>query len=322
MTSHLLCCIGLLLAAAPAARAADFAPPGARGTLSVDYVYESIGKKQDQMELHEWRVERRVQITADLAAQPPAPTPQLQPPDAAYLADQQKKLEKAQDMADQMAPMMQKAEQILAACGEDEACIERETMKLGMAMSGTPEMEVAEEAGRGMAELGRTGGPRYQTWRATGQKGTYSIAESEHIVHADPICVTLPGGRCTRDEQRQGSGALSAPPGSGGKGFSGVELDAQKNTLVVQLPAPLTPLAYTETITTDEPDGTHSTPTPRGPQAKQLTFRVAGSEVQPKPITIQLAGGWRNQSGEQVIERTGEGGEGGKLTVRWRFQAQ
>jgi hypothetical protein len=82
-------------------------------------------------------------------------------------------------------------------------------------------------------------------------------------------------------------------------------------------------MAYTETITTDEPEGTHSVPTPKGPQARQLVFRVGddGAATTGKPWTVPLKGGWRSQSGERVVMLKGDAGEGGKLTVRWRLAA-
>jgi hypothetical protein len=92
----------------------------------------------------------------------------------------------------------------------------------------------------------------------------------------------------------------------------------------VGLPVPLFLLPYTETITTDEPEGTHDTPTPKGPQPKLHSFRVnaAGSVTHDKPFTVALKGGWRSQSGEQVVMQKGEFGDAGKLTIRWRFNVQ
>ena len=47
-------------------------PAGHRATLSVDYVYESAGRKQDRIDLHEWRVHRGASLVATLAASPVA----------------------------------------------------------------------------------------------------------------------------------------------------------------------------------------------------------------------------------------------------------
>jgi hypothetical protein len=107
-------------------------------------------------------------------------------------------------------------------------------------------------------------------------------------------------------------------------GVSAVEMDGSKNTLTVALPVPMFPLRYTETITTDEPEGTHDTPTPTGPHQKLLRFRVdeAGAVTHAKPLTVSLKGDWRSQTGERVVPLTGEFGDGGTLTIRWRFSAQ
>ena len=54
------------------------------------------------------------------------------------------------------------------------------------------------------------------------------------------------------------------------------------------------------------------------------TFRVTadGKPYHEKPFTVALKGGWRSQSGEQAVNQKGSLGDGGKLTVRWRFNVQ
>ncbi len=119
-----------------------------------------------------------------------------------------------------------------------------------------------------------------------------------HISVTDPICTSKPRHRCTRDEVRKGSGEIPLPPDAkknpgAAAGVSAVEVDAGKNTLTVALPVPMFPLPYTETITTDEPEGTHDTPTPKGPQQKLYRFRVnaAGGVTHDKPLTVRAQGG-------------------------------
>jgi hypothetical protein len=315
----------LLAAAAPAAAAAEpFAPPGARASLTVEYVYESAGKKRSEgmYDPYEWRVKRAARLAADLAAQPATAMPTVAAIDAAQSAALAARAEKAQAFGKQSTPMMADVQKIMARCGEDEACLTREAQKMGAAMQGTPQLETMKKGAR---ELSAQDGARYQAWRPTAQRGSYAIDEVVHISSPDPICARLPNRRCTRDETRKGAGEIPAPPGTKGNagaaaGFSAVELDAARNTLTVTLPAPLGMLPYTETIVTDEPPGTHDTPTPKGPQAKQLAFRVADMG---KPFTVPLKGGWRSQSGEQVVKLKGNGfGDDGTLTVRWRFTAQ
>jgi hypothetical protein len=325
---NLLCaCLALASTAAPAADA--FAPAGAKATLSVDYLYESRGSQRSEgmYDPYEWRVKRRVNLLAELVAQPATALPTMQPLDAAQSAHLKSVHDKAQTAVAKITPMMASAEAIVAKCGDDEACISRETMKMGAAMQGTPQLAAAMSANQDAQELPKPGPARHQAWRATAQKGSYLIDETAHLSVTDPICMSHPRHRCTRDEVRKGSGEIPLPPDAKKNplaitGLAAVELDAGKNTLVVGLPIPLFPLPYTETITTDEPDGTHSTPTPTGPQQKLHSFRVsAGGVTNDSAIKLQLKGGWRSQSGEQVVMLKGEFGEAGKLTVRWRFSA-
>jgi hypothetical protein len=319
-----LACLGTAAAWAGDA----WAPAGTKATLSVDYIYESAGKAQDSIALRQWRVKRSVSLSAQLAAQAPSAMPQTQALDAGQMAELKNKGDKAQAIATQMAPMTNDVQSIMSKCGEDEACLSREVQKMGAAMAGTPQLATALRARDEAQQAFQPSAPRYQAWRPTAQTGRYVIDETLHVVHADPICHKLPQQRCTRDERRQGAGDLALPataqnPGAA-TGFSAVEIDAAKHLLTLRLPVPLLPLDYTETITSDEPAGTHDTPTPKGPQAKQMPFRVVvdGKLNQDKPLTIALKGGWRSQSGEQVHAVKGDAGAGGKLTVRWRFAVQ
>jgi len=312
-----------LAAYCPAAWAADaFAPAGAKATLSVEFLYESAGKKQDINDLREWRSKRSVNLVADLASQVPTPLPTMQALDAAQTAKLDKQAGQMQKMATEMAPMTADIGKIMAKCGGienlDEKCMEREIKNMGTALAGTKKGDAMLKTGKETAQALQPGAPRYQVWYATAQKGSYAIDETAHSVLADPIC--QPTLRCTRNEVRKGSGTV--PPRTATARdvglFYAVEVDTAKNTLTVALPVPLLPLPYTETITTNEPDGARDTPTPKGPQSKQLVFRTS-ADGNNKPFTVALKGGWRSQSGEQVAQVKGEDG---KLTVRWRFQVQ
>lgn len=303
---------------ASAVAAGAFATVGTKATLSVEYLYESVGKKQDINDLREWRSKRSVSMVADLTSQPPTPLPTMQALDATQTAKLDKQAAQVKKMHTEMAPMTADIEKIMARCGEDEKCIEREVMKMGTAMAGTPQADAMLKSGKETAEMVKPGDPRYQAWSATAQRGSYVIDETAHSVLADPAC--QPSLHCTRNEVRKGSGDLpsqSATAKDVGL-FYAVEVDTEKNTLTVTPPVPLLPLPYTETITTDLPERYQETPIPKGPQPQQLVFRTS-ADGNNKPFTVALKGGWRSQSGEQVGQVKGEGG---KLTVRWRFQAQ
>jgi len=324
-TSPLVMAFAGLAAVATASAAEPFAAVGTKGTLDVEFVFEAAGKKQDQYDLREWRVKRTLKMAVDVAAQAASGWPQLQPPEAGQVAANAQRGQRAAAVAKDAAPMMASVEKIVARCGDDEACITRETQKLGFGMAGTPELAAAQKNGQAAQALSQPDAPRYQAWLSSAERGSYVIDEATHIVHADPICVSLPKARCTRDEVRQGRGAVppsGVKPGATG-GFGAVEFDAKKSTLTVRLPIAASALPYTETVTTDEPAGTHSVATPKGPQPRQLVFlpRVGKADVL-QPLTVALGGSSRNQSGEQVWPVATVGETSGKLTVRWRFAAQ
>jgi hypothetical protein len=329
----LLACAAVLCLAGlgAAAWAADaFAPAGAKATLSVDYIYESAGSKRSEglYDPYEWRVKRSASLVAHLSAEPPTAMPTLQPLDAAQSGQLKSLGDKTQVAATKMAPLMADAEKIMAKCGDDEACITREAQKMGAALHGTPQMASAMAAKKDAQQLG-AGAPRHQAWRATAQKGTYAIDERVQVSVTDPICTNRPRHRCNRTEVRSGAGEIPLPVAAksdarGAAGLGAVEVDSGANTLTLRLPVPLFPLPYTETITSDEPAGTHDTPTPKGPQQKLLRLRVnaAGAVTHDKPTTVALKGGWRSQSGEQSMSLKGEFGDSGTLVVRWRFAVQ
>jgi hypothetical protein len=327
-----LCGLALLACCAAATtHAADaFAPAGAKGTLSVAYLYESAGQAKGNGGIYDpytWRVKREFDLTTTLVAQPGTPLPTMQQLDAAQNADLQNKQKKLQSAATQMAPLAGDIEKIIAKCGEDEACIAQAVQKMGMQRG--PAVSMAGGAQKDVAEATKPGSPRYQKWNSTVLSGTYRIDESAHISVADPICESRPRKRCTRDETRTGSGDIAQPPEArkNPQAYSGVaaaEFDTVKNTLTVMLPAPLLPQSYTETIATDEPEGTHSVPTPKGPQQRNFFFGSMYKDANDpaKWITVPIKGGQRDQSGEFAVNIKGDYGNGGKLTVRWKFKAQ
>ncbi len=312
-----------VLAATAAQAAPDFAPKGATAKLTVEYRFEAQGRKQDKIDLHEWKLLRSVELVAELEAAPPQPMPTMHALEAAQTAKLGRQQAQAQKAAGQMAPMMASAEAIMAKCGDDEACLQREAMAMGTALAGTPQLEDAKRAGKDTAAVMQPDANRYQFWTGRTQQGRYTVDETWHVRHGDPICMRLPGARCTHDLARKGSGELATSKASGM-----AEVDLQGGTLMLTLPIPLAPLDVTETQTTDEPEGTHETPTPRGPQPAKLVYRMAadGSPTQAS-LKVALKGGWRSQAGEQVVEMGagpwhGAPGTGGQLRVRWRFDAR
>lgn len=316
----------------PGMAAEVFAPAGTRAVLSVEYAYTSAGRKSSQgmYDPYEWRVKRNLSMEAQLAAQPPTPMPTVQAPDAASTAKLQDQATRMQAATAQMAPMVADVEKIMARCGENEECISRAVQGMGDGMARDPQRMGAMNAARKDAQALGPGAMRYQAWRPTAQKGTYVIEESVQVSVTDPICAHKPRRRCTREETRKGSGEVPVPaptrprpnPGAAA-GMSAVELDVEKGVLAITLPAPLAMLAFTETITSDEPDGTHDTPIPRGTRRREAFFRVSASGsgfMHEKPIAVPLKGGMKDQQGEYSVPLKGSFGDAGTLVVRWRFK--
>jgi len=326
LTHAALAAIGAFtLGAGPAIHAADFAPVGAKATLSVEYRYESSGVVNGSPDrvyhVREWRVRRSADVVAELVAQKPQPLSSTQAMEPAQLAKVQQQQAQAQKAAKQMAPMMADAQAVVAKCGNDEKCIEREVMKMGAGMAGTQQLADTQKVGAETAAVLQPGANRYQRWQGRTQKSSYSVDEAWHVVHADPICMSLPRGRCTHDMTRKGGGNVA--PSQSPATF---EFDAQNGTLTVLLPVPMGAMGCTEVHTTDEPEGTHDTAVPKGPQPCQMALRIAAeSKSTPSPLSVK--GGWRSQAGEYTVAFGAGGwhnapGEPGKLVVRWRLSAQ
>jgi hypothetical protein len=296
--------VAALTALTVQARADVLAAKGAKGTLEVEYVFESSGKKADQNDSREWRTKRTLKLTADLAAQAPGPYSSLHDMNAGEKTDLNKTQAAAKSAQQKMAPTSDAIEKIMKKCGEDEACISREVQALGFSMQGDPQIESAK---KDVAVATKQGAATYQTWRPTLQKGTYTIDEFAHNVLADPICPNL---HCTTDETRKGSGEVALPPGAkpeAAAGLSAVEVDSTGKTLTVVLPVPLFPLPYTETVKTNSPDKKSGT--------SQGMLRFPPNDL--KPLKVALKGDGRDQSGTETLPVPE-----GTLTVRWKWTAR
>lgn len=330
MTKHLILPLCALLTA-PTWAAENFATKGAKATLSVEYDYRSAGSKRSEglYDPYAWTARHQAQLTSILVAQAPQALPSLHPAEQAQLAGLQAKGDKAQAVAGRMAPTMASMEKMLAKCGDDEACIEREVQKLGGQMQSNGQLATLQQSKGDIESLVKPDAPRYQHFMGPLGSGSYSISETATISVSDPICMRHPKARCSRKETRTGAGKLPAAlPGvppvnpAASVGAVAAEWDSQKNTLALVLPVPGL-LPYTEVIVTDEPEGTHSTPTPKGPQQRLMRFRVSATDsTTPTAVIIPLKGGWRSQTGEQTVPLKGDFAAEGVLTLRWRFTVQ
>lgn len=310
------------LAGSVSAQTPAFAAPGTSLQLAVELRYESQGRRQNKTDLFEWKGVRTAQFTVPLVARPPSPLSAYKGPEAGQLAKAQQAGAKAQQAAQAMAPMMAAAEQIVARCGEDEACITRETQKLGARMQGDAALAGGGSAVGAALRATAPEAPRYQLWDAgSGQaQGRYEVDEFLHAVHGDPLCMSLPKQRCTRDESRKGKGPLGwgAKPGQGAAGVAQAEWDSRSGQLTLSLPG-LGPLPVQDSVKTDEPQGTHSTPGLVWLKSPEL-----GSEALRQALTVTLAapGALKGLSGEKQVTVPGADGAGGQLLLRWRIEGR
>ncbi len=309
-----LLAMALAVFAAPAP-AQTFAAKGTKGTLTVEYVYASNGKTQDQNDSHQWSVQRTVKLNAELIAQTPQPLPTMHEMEAGQKADLKNRQEKAQNAQEKMAPVQADIQQIMAKCGEDEACLEREIQKYGMSNADSPKMDSARSARKDIDVATKQGAARYQLWTAASQSGTYSIEETRHDVVADPGCGA--SMHCTTDENGKGAGEVPLPPGakapaSGSPSVAMAEVDAEGKTLTIVLPVPLSPLPYSRTVKSSSPEQKSGT--------FQTLVRCPPKDL--KPVRVALKGGGRDESGTEVTKIEGARGEGGTLTVRWKWTAK
>ncbi len=303
-----------LLCTAVVAQASTPAPAGSKARISVEYRFESKGRKVDQYDSREWSVERQLNVSAELKSRAASPYPALGPQDAALNADLKNKTALAGKAQQQMQPLMQSAEAIMARCGDDDACMEREAMKLGASVNARGGLSADEKAaGRNIAEASKMPPARYQIWEPVSQQGSYRIVESVLSSTMDPICVKKPGQRCHRDEQRRGEGSMPQAPG--GKGSVAMaEVDHEGDTLTLTLPMALNALMVDETVKTDHPERLGDNGQRRIPSVWTITDA--------KTFTVPLKGGWAQQSGEQVREVTDSAGFKGRLIARWRFEVK
>jgi len=301
------------------AAAQGLAPPGAKGTLTVEYLYDHSGQAIGKERQDRWRVKRSVQIEAQLVAGKPGSAPTMQPLDAQQLGKIDQQRAQFDKVNQAMAPSAGGVQAVMARCGNDEACMERETMKLAMAMAGSQDKAAMQNLGRETSAVMAPDAAKYQVWGAVSQRGRYTIDETLQRKVVDPLCHKVPGLLCTHDTVRKGGGELTAAASS----LAAVEVDLRTNKLALRLPIPVGALPFSQTTTTDEPQPNGKPPAPKSETAQFVLRTTVDGKISPvKALVVPLSGAaWRSQAGEQTVQLPGGGAEGGQLVVRWRFTA-
>lgn len=312
--------MALMAVYAVSAQAEVLVPKGAKGTLTVDYVFTSSGKyttpSKEQIDV--WNVKRNVTMTTQYVADLPQAVAVL------HREDPKQKAEMAGLRADtvsahkKLEPMQNDMMAIAAACGitmdgpsvsaaeekAQEACVEKAVTNYGNNMQMTPEIK---SAGADIAATQKTmSGTRFQLWQSTSQSGTYSIDETLSRQVFEMTCTTT--RVCKRVVTNKGGGAIPALPGGDSAGASMIEIDSTGRDMVLQLPMPVAPLPITRTVTTTLiDDDTKGGPT------------VASLWPTSKAITVTIPADLKTVSGTQTTTIPGNQAEGGTLVVNWKF---
>lgn len=306
--------IAIAQAAMASAQSAPLVPAKTTGTLDVTYEFTAAGKRgpsQDQVLVSKvWNVKRTLTMTVRLAADVPSGFPQLAKLTGARATREKDRQAATVKAGKDAAPMMASAEAILKKCGEDEACLALEAMKMGAAMNPN-EMAAVKKSVDAAATMPDA---TFQVWRGRGSSATFTASESMTVRDRDPLCMELAGGTCTTSTTGAGAGPLVPAGGKDpyGSGMAVVEVDGPAATLTLMFPMPAAPAPVSVTTKTDRP---------REPGGTSKTMRALTTGVE--TITVPCPGGCRALSGTTSVPMTDElSGEPGTLVVTWSFKAQ
>ncbi|GAB4367221.1 MAG: hypothetical protein Kow00114_25710 [Kiloniellaceae bacterium] len=253
---------GVRVCAAAAALCVLSGPAGAgvpaspeNGTAKLSVTYELKGAGVDRPASHEknvtWEVMNRYTVEATLTAQKPGGFPAMHKLDAAGQAREAERAAAANAAAGAMQPMMVQVEQIMKLCGEDEACITRETMKMAQGLD--PNSAAMQSAKENIAKVGVMPELRYQIFQPATQTATYLVQESAHEAYFDAACSLATEERCAFDTAVTGEGDITDSAGAPlSPTGAAAEIDYQAGSLILQMTLPGV-AKVTKTVTTRNP---------------------------------------------------------------------
>ncbi len=306
MTTRPLIFMALAFLAASASQA-QLVAPQTRGTLSVDYIYESTGQETDaqQNDRRDWRVHRKVSITAQMVAEKHSPVAALLPATAAEKKDMADRQQRVVSGSQKAAPMMADIQKVMERCGGDEACMQREAMKL----AGTMDQGAMRSAGEDAAAAGRPMNNNYQMWKLVSYTGTYSADKVYNNALADPDCLSAPRSQCVSQQTRKGTGPVPQADGKVSPLAAMMEVDGPGKRLHISLPLTAGKMPITRTVTGKVPDG------------KTGTFpdQLAVPWTRIKSVAASIPAGLNNASGTEKVKIDGQRGDNGTFLINWRF---
>jgi hypothetical protein len=301
-----LSCVIVFCCAAASALAASFTAPNGTATMTV--TYRVTGGGEDLPASHErhvtWSVDDTYEVKATLTAAKPSGFAGLHRADATEKKREADRQQAATAAAADMGDMMAQAQKIMAQCGDDEACVQRETIRLSQTID--PNSAKLKSAKQNIAKASVAPGERYQLFSAKEQSGTYKVAEKSRVALFDAACSLKNEARCLVETNVAGSGAQT--DGAGKTNFltgATAEYDAEGGSLVLMLAAP--GVATAASVQSGAKTGSGD------------VRRVPLKGMHVDPITV-TCGDCRTASGKLVKNVEDElTGRPAKLEIAWTF---
>ena len=306
----LLSFLSLAASAAPEAAA-----PGTKAVLEIEYVIEGRYASKGEYDSINWQVSRWFKASYEITAQELAKFGSL---DMSHTEETQPQADalgqQAQQMAVDNADMMARAQAIMEACGDDEACIEQQVMALGQSAEAQGSIAQLSSDGQAMSQSAQAfdanSPPRFQLWNAPKGRAEASVKESLVYETQDPGCVDT--GICTTTRDRDGKADYKSAEDAA-SALVMVEVDTAKNSISVGLPWPMVPVPVRETTQ----DGA-SSQTVILVNGQQWDFVSKEMRIVGRPIE----GSYKDQSGELSFKLPDLDDYAAPVDVRvrWRFK--
>lgn len=296
-----------------AGEAAQAAPSPENATATLTITFELTGGGEDLPQSQErhvtWKVADRFTVTATMIATKPNAFASMHPPDAEEQALEAERLAAVNSAATNMQSMMEQAQKIAELCGDDEACIQAEAMKMsqGVDMS-SPEMQSAQA---NIAAASAMPGVRYQMFAPGTQTGTFVVEESARAAYFDAACSLATEARCAVETVVRGEGATDFGDGATEVPTGAMaELDLEAGSLMLSLTVPGF-ATVEETVASANPEVESGT--------TETVRSVSLDEIPDAPIEVSCgacrtaSGSFEREVSDQLL------GYPAKLVVTWSF---
>ena len=306
-------CPNLALAAqAPAA-------PGTRAVLEVELIVEAKHSQKDKYDSLDYEVKRSVALSQEIFADNLVNFGMGDPAGNAQLMADTGALGKQTAAAGaNNADLMAKVQEVMEACGDDEACMEKAAMQMSQQAETKQQLQTMSQdvkaVNKSVDTMNANSPPRFQLWHAQGERrgkssGQVQVAEQLHKTYADIGC---PNSTCTQERARKANYAVGAGPDGQLLIGARVEVDTLQDRISLLIPLPAVPLTVDQTGNMG--DGKQ--------QIGLVPSDGADWDKEMKLFAIPLTGAYTDQKGEKVIAIKSLDGYGGPavLRVRWHFR--